>query len=101
MKLYKSLFTTFFLLLLLQLVPLSHTKAQELEEQPILYLEQNEEEVEVTESEEEEISTTDTVSLQENLTIAPTYSFTTILFAILIPCLFLVLAYLIFKLVKF
>jgi len=102
MKLYKSIFTTFLLILLLQLFPLSNTKAQETEEQPTLYLEQNEETLEKeSETVVEEKPTTANTSSQKNLITSPTYSFGTILLAILIPCLFLVLAYLIFKLVKF
>jgi len=102
MKLKKSILTTSLLLLLLQLAPFSITKAQEPEDQPILYLEQNlEEEEKKSEPNVEQKDTTANTSSQENVNISPSYSFGTILFAILIPCLFLVLAYLIFKLVKF
>jgi hypothetical protein len=89
---------SFLLLLPFVIFPLlfnSVTLAQE--NQPITY-EQESPDKETTPEENKSVVTN---LIQMEREYSPTYSFTTILLAILFPCLFLLLGYLILKLVKF
>lgn len=92
MKILK-IFTTLFFLLTLFISPVSRIMAEETENTPI----QIEEEKNNTEESEKENNLQEILLKEQK----PKYSWSTILLAILIPSIFVILIYLIFKFFKF
>lgn len=102
-----KIFTTLFFLLTVFTLPIPKTMAEEAEDASIQIEEVQEEEIGVEKEsgiqEESKKEEKEEKSLQETLQTKPTarYSWGTILLAILIPSIFVILIYLIFKFFKF
>jgi len=94
-KIYKVFLAIILLLFIFIILPKVETKAQE-ENTPNITQEEKE-----NKEDNEEGAKEPTKTISEQTQNESTYSFGTILLAILIPCTLIIIAYLIFKFVKF
>ena len=93
-----KILTTIVVLFSISITPVHRSFAQE-EDSPAIELET--EEVNEEEVTEEKESLKDVLEQEEEIQSQPKYSLGTLLLAILIPCIFVILIYLIFKFFKF